>query len=74
MPYPAFRPPLSAEELERYEQITAKLDAARGLLETAYENWDSLSAAQKDEAMKRTIRAVAALTRFVLYRLDSAGI
>jgi hypothetical protein len=46
--------------------------AAIGNLEQAAQNWGTLTAAQKDQAMKLTVQVVARLARLVLRRLDTA--
>lgn len=45
---------------------------AIGNLETAAQNWGTLTAAQKDQVLKLTVQVVARLARLVLRRLDTA--
>lgn len=50
-----------------------RLEQALTNLETANANWATLTAAQKDAALRLGIRADAALIRLILRKLDTAG-
>jgi hypothetical protein len=48
-----------------------RADAAIGNLQAAYDGWSGLTAAQKDAALKLTVRATIALIRLQLRKLDA---
>jgi hypothetical protein len=52
--------------------LRSRADAALANLETAYENWPTLTQAQKDAALRLTVRVSAALVRLQLRKLDNA--
>lgn len=52
--------------------LRGRADAAIANLEAAWNGWGSLTAAQKDAALKLTVRVTIALARLVLRRLDAA--
>jgi hypothetical protein len=66
-------PAVSDQDLVRRQTMLDKLDNARDTLESACTNWDTLTAAQKDAALKLTIRVVCGLSRLAIHRYDSAG-
>ncbi len=53
--------------------LRTRVDAAVTVLETAWTNWDSLNATQKDNAAKLSLRVTAGLARLQLRKLDQAG-
>lgn len=60
--------PASANEVT----LRDRAEQAITTLENAHAGWASLTAAQKDGALRLTVRVVVALARLVLRRLDSA--
>lgn len=66
-------PPTEAQSANR-SAISNRLQNARDALETTYTNWDTLTPAQKDNAMKGLLRVVAGLVRLELNEYDSAGV
>lgn len=61
---------VSQEELNA-ESLFVKAKQAIIDAETANANWATLTAQQKDEALRRTMVAVAKIIRLVLSQLDS---
>jgi hypothetical protein len=55
------RPEFSDADLENRTQLLARLDNGRDALENAFSNWGDLSDVQKDQALKQTVRVVAAM-------------
>lgn len=55
------------------DTLRSRAESALATLEQAVANWDSLTAAQKDGALKLTVKATAGLIRLALRRFDSAG-
>ncbi len=53
--------------------LRSRVDQAVTTLETAWTNWDSLNATQKDNAAKLSLRVTAGLARLQLRKLDQAG-
>ena len=53
------------------ESIVAKIEAQIARAETADANWATLTAAQKDTALRQTMITVAKLARHVLNRYES---
>lgn len=53
--------------------MTDRTANAIGTLEDAAASWGTLTAAQKDAAMKLTVQVVVRLARLVLHRLDTAA-
>ncbi|HVE24032.1 MAG TPA: hypothetical protein VNC22_01440 [Sporichthya sp.] len=49
--------------------FTAQADQAIATLESAWDNWATLTAAQKDATLKLTVRVVTRLARLLLGRL-----
>jgi len=66
-------PSVSDEDMARRQAMFAKLDNARDALENAWQSWDSLTAAQKDSAMKLSVRVVCGLSRLARHRYESTG-
>jgi hypothetical protein len=66
-------PDLSEEEIDNRNAALAKLDAARGNLEDAYSNWATLTAAERNDALRLAIRIICGLSRIVVHRYDSPG-
>lgn len=61
------------QQTEANEQtLRERADQAVGTLQNAWDNWGSLTNAQKDAALKLTVRVVIALARLTLRKLDSA--
>jgi hypothetical protein len=54
------------------ETLREQADQAISTLEAAASGWSSLSASQKDGALKLSVRVVAKLARLVLGRLESS--
>jgi ABC-type transporter Mla subunit MlaD len=67
------RPPMSDEDIANRQAMLAKLDSARDNLEAAFQDWPTLTAAQKDAALRATIRVVALLSRLQTFELVAAG-
>ena len=53
--------------------LRERADQALTNLEDAWTNWATLTAPQKDAAMRLSVRVNAAVIRLMLRRLDSAG-
>ena len=53
--------------------LRGRVDQAVANLEDAWTNWATLSAAQKDPALRLSVRVAAGLARLQLRKLDSAG-
>lgn len=59
------------DEVINADTLRDKADQAITLLENADANWASLTAAQKDAAMRLSVRVVAKLARMAVNRLEA---
>lgn len=50
------------------EQMQDRLAQSVDTMQAAWSNWDTLTAAQKDNAMRLTLRVAMTLARFVVAR------
>lgn len=62
----------AASAIENERALRDRADTALQNLEAAWAGWAGLTAAQKDAALKLTVRVTISIARLVLRRLDSA--
>lgn len=69
-------PPTAAELTAEKNETTLRdrADQSIATLEQAWTGWGALTAAQKDAALKLTVRVVITLARLTLRKLDTGGV
>lgn len=64
--FKSYGEPLSDADRANLDLMHARLQSTLDALRTAYSNWDTLSAAQKDTAQRQSLRVLAALIQLEL--------